>query len=172
MQYLLWARRHWLESVIVAFAIALVFVTFFQVLNRFVLQWPIAWTEEAARYLSIWVILLGAARGVRENTHIQVDLLVSRLPAYLRAVIDTVTSLLIAAFLLVVIWQAIDILDVISRRRSPTLGISMYYVYVAGPIASALMLYYIIARSVATWREVAKPTGSHTAKGADTDTEL
>lgn len=170
MRYLQWARRYWLETVIVGFALALVFVTFFQVVNRFVLQWPIAWTEEAARFLSIWVILLGAARGVRENTHIQVDLLVARLPSYLRAVVDTVSGLLIAAFLLVIIWQAIGILDVIGRRRSATLGISMYYVYVAGPIASALMLYYVLARTVGVWTGLVR--GTRSRQGQTTDADL
>jgi TRAP-type C4-dicarboxylate transport system permease small subunit len=146
----------------VFFAVNLVLVTFFQVVNRFVLQWPIAWTEEAARYLSIWVILLGAARGVRENTHIQVDLLVTKLPGYVRAVLDTVTSLLIAAFLVVVIWQALEILDIIGRRRSPTLRISMYYVYIAGPISSALMLYYVSVRVVRIWRTLPERSESTT----------
>ena len=167
-----WVRSYWLESVIVVFAIGLVLVTFFQVVNRFVLQWPIAWTEEVARYLSIWVILLGAARGVRESTHIQVDLLVARLPACVRAVIDTMTNLLIAAFLIVVIWQAIEILDIIGRRQSPTLRISMYYVYVAGPVASALMLYYIIVRIVRIWKTPQEPPGGSAGKVAGMDPDL
>ena len=33
------------------------------------------WTEEMARFMFIWTIMLGAMVGVRESTHFEVDLL-------------------------------------------------------------------------------------------------
>ena len=55
-------------------------VVAFQVLTRYVLQHPAAWPEEAARYLFVWVALLGAALGVDRGVHFSLDLLTSRLP--------------------------------------------------------------------------------------------
>ena len=153
MGYFTFIRKYWLDALIVLFATALVFVTFFQVLNRFLLHLPIAWTEEAARYLSVWVILLGAARAVRENTHIQVDIVLSRLPVTPRQIIIIVTNLLTAGLLVVLVWKGWEILEIVARRRSPALRISMFYIYLAGPVAAALMLYYLLVRTLRVWRD-------------------
>ena len=146
--------KYWLEALIVLFAAALVCVTFFQVINRFILHLPISGTEEAARFLSIWAIMLGSAYAVRENTHIQVDVLVVRLPGTVRVIVDTVTNLLAAALLIVIIWQGIEILEIVGRRRSPALRLSMFYVYVAGPVGAGLMLYFIAVRTIRMWKDL------------------
>lgn len=47
----------------------------FQVLNRFILHWPAAWTEEMARYNFVWVSLLGAVSALHYKRHLSVDFL-------------------------------------------------------------------------------------------------
>jgi len=47
----------------------------FQVLNRFILHWPAAWTEEMARYNFVWVSLLGAVSALHYKRHLSVDIL-------------------------------------------------------------------------------------------------
>ena len=46
-----------------------------QIFSRFTQLIPAyLWTEEASRFLFIWLIMLGAMIGVREGTHFEVDL--------------------------------------------------------------------------------------------------
>lgn len=149
MRWVRFANRYWLEILIVAFAASLVLVTFFQVVNRFALHIPIAWTEEASRFLSIWTILLGAARGVRELTHIRVDFIVDRLPAAVQKVVTIATNLLCVMFLVVLLYKGVEILPIVNQRLSASLRLPLGYVYVAGPVSAAIMIWYF---GVATWR--------------------
>jgi TRAP-type C4-dicarboxylate transport system permease small subunit len=45
-----------------------------QVLTRFVLQNPSSYTEELARYLLIWLGLLGAGYCVGQRSHLAIDI--------------------------------------------------------------------------------------------------
>lgn len=56
------------------------FILFFvmvilQIFYRFVLNMPLTWSEEAARYLNLWSVLLGAALAVKHKDHLRVDLI-------------------------------------------------------------------------------------------------
>ena len=75
------AVRRLVERVSAGLMAAITGVVAFQVLTRYVFQHPAAWPEEAARYLFVWVALLGAALGVDRGVHFSLDLLTSRLPA-------------------------------------------------------------------------------------------
>ena len=63
------AVRRLVEWVSAGLMVAITGVVAFQVLTRYVLQHPAAWPEEAARYLFVWVALLGAALGVDRGVH-------------------------------------------------------------------------------------------------------
>lgn len=52
--------------IVVLFMVALA-VTFFQILNRMIFKLPIAWTEEVARYLLIWLTFLSAVVATRTD---------------------------------------------------------------------------------------------------------
>jgi TRAP-type transport system small permease protein len=146
------ARAYWLESIIVVFALALVGTTFFQVVNRYFLRLPIAWTEEAARYLSVWTVLLGAARCAKEQTHIRVGIIVDRLPAKAQRGIAVAGNVLCIGFLVVLIQQALDIMPFIARQRSAAMQIPMTWVYAAGPVGAAIMVYFLAVQTFRLWR--------------------
>lgn len=67
-----------LEFVIEHLATVLFILFFFavvlQVFFRYVLSMPLTWSEEAARYLNVWTVLLGAALAVKRREHLRVDL--------------------------------------------------------------------------------------------------
>ena len=72
---------HWvarIEIVAIVLLVALLTaVTFAQVITRYVLSDPLIWSEEAARYLFVWVSMIGAALAIREGGHFGLDLLIS-----------------------------------------------------------------------------------------------
>lgn len=64
------------EKVIVCITFILMLaLLFIQVLCRYVFNLPLAWAEEAVRYVYIAVSFLGAAIAAREGTHIKIDIL-------------------------------------------------------------------------------------------------
>lgn len=59
----------------------LILVCFLQVLFRFVLSLPLAWTEELSRYLFILLVYVGASAAAGEGKHVRVEIIDSVLPA-------------------------------------------------------------------------------------------
>ena len=58
-----------------------------QVFSRYLLKNPSSYTEEAARYLLVWITLLGAAYAVGARGHLAIDLLPGKLTGTPRCVL-------------------------------------------------------------------------------------
>lgn len=67
------------EGLIALFLAIMTFLTFVQVVLRYVFNSGWVWSLEATTYSFAWLVLLGMAYGVRTRSHIAVDLLVGRL---------------------------------------------------------------------------------------------
>lgn len=68
------------DAVVVVLFLAMTITVIIQVFFRFVIQSPLRWTEELARYLMIWLVLMASAIAMRNRSHLQVDVLTSALP--------------------------------------------------------------------------------------------
>jgi len=67
----------WLTAILFFFILS---VTLLQVFFRFVLNAPLVWSEEMARYLGIFMILLATSNALKKNALIGVDVLSSKMP--------------------------------------------------------------------------------------------
>ena len=136
----------WLGVALVALMGGLVVLVCWQVFTRFVLRDPSSYTEEAARFVLIWLGLLGAARALGQRMHLAIDLLARRFPAL--GQLTTVSSLAVcagfsAAVLGVGGWRLVALtLDL--GQTSPALGWQLGYVYLALPVSGALMIFYAV----------------------------
>ncbi|UCF94419.1 MAG: TRAP transporter small permease [Desulfobacterales bacterium] len=117
---------------------------FYAVVMRYVFHQPPAWSMELSRYLFIWMVILSAVLITREQSHIQIVFLVNRLPEKLRFVWLNVIRLLMLAFCWIMIHQGLKILPMVSEASSPTLGISMGWLYLTNPVGGLLMGIYIL----------------------------
>ena len=68
-----------LGSVICVLMAAMVLNVLWQVFTRFVLRQPSSFTEELARYMMIWVGLLGSAYATGKKSHLALDLVTAHL---------------------------------------------------------------------------------------------
>ena len=59
--------------------ILMMLVVAYSVVNRYILNTPITWTDELSGYLVVALVMLGAADAFRRGDHISVDLITSRL---------------------------------------------------------------------------------------------
>ncbi|BEQ13188.1 TRAP transporter small permease [Desulfoferula mesophila] len=137
-------QKQVLDTVCVALLAMVLVVVTFQVLNRFMLGLPIAWTEEAARYLFVWLSLLGAVRGVRDKAHLQVDLIVRMLPARVEKILDLLGGIVVAVLLWEVVESALILLPLTWTRRIATMNVPIFYLYVATPLAAGLMFLFTL----------------------------
>ena len=76
------ARWNRLEEILIGSLLAvMVIITCLQVILRYVFDSGNVWGLEATSYAFLWMVLLGLSYGVRTNSHIAVDLLLTRLPS-------------------------------------------------------------------------------------------
>ena len=105
------------------------------------------WTEEMARFLFIWMVMLGAMIGVREGTHFDVDVwpdLTPRRDALLRIV----SMLFVLVFALVFVWYGIKFVQFGWNQTSELAEMPMTYIFVAWPLTGATWLLFGIERLV------------------------
>ncbi|MDO5621852.1 MAG: TRAP transporter small permease [Paracoccus sp. (in: a-proteobacteria)] len=124
-----------------------VFVTllFVQIVSRQMFGTSITWIEELSVILFVWFAYFGASYAARIAAHNRVSFHLQRLDRRKVRIIEAVGDLFWIAFNLVFIWQSVAF---ISRLRpfvkAQTLGWEMRYVYLALPIAFALMTIRIL----------------------------
>ena len=137
---------NWFLAMLMAGMVAIVSA---QVWYRFILNDPLSWSEEASRYLFVWISFMGAAAGVRYQVHLGIDLMEKILPAGSYRMVVIVVNLIIQVFLLMIIYWGFKILGVIQFQESPSMHISMRYPYMAVPVGSIFMLINSLRITVA-----------------------
>ena len=110
-----------------------------QVWYRFILNDPLSWSEEAGRYLFVWISFMGAAAGVRYQVHLGIDLMDKLLPPAAYRWVVVLVNLIIQIFLLMIIYWGFNILGIIQFQESPSMHISMRYPYMAVPVGGIFM---------------------------------
>lgn len=130
----------------------LVVVVLSGVVSRFVVGQPLSWTEEAARYLLIWLVLLGLAPAQRRGAHVTASLLAMlKVRGRMVSVVAHLPELLT---LLIVGYCAYLGLQVTleSFGRSQTtaaLGLPYGLVYLAAPVGLGLVAFQCFVRLLA-----------------------
>lgn len=150
-----------LEWVLVALMGAMTLNVLWQVFSRFVLRNPSSFTEELARYMLVWVGLLGASYGVGRNVHLAIDLLGPKLKGKWKHAGDMFVSscvfLFAAAVMIAGGWNLVSLTSVLEQI-SAALQIKLAYVYLAVPLSGFLIAFYSLAsfvRSVRALRQSA-----------------
>jgi len=90
------------DFLIIVLMSSLVIMVFFQVLNRFILHIPAAWTEEMARYNFVWVSLYGSVKALKMGSHLSVDILVETMKSEKKKkIINLVGGILVIVFAII-----------------------------------------------------------------------
>ncbi len=123
----------------------LVIVVVWQVFSSYILNAPSTFTDELARFLLIWVSLLGAAYFSGKNQHIAINTLPERLNPANRKRLNITINVIIIMFVSCVfvigaaqlVWATFTFMQI-----TPSLQIPMAVVYSIGPISGFLIIYY------------------------------
>ena len=117
------------------------------VFTRYALGHQAGWTEELARFLLIWIGMLGAAWASGQKMHLSIDLLSSKIRPKSRARLVVFINLLIAGFALTVMVVGGLRLMYITHtlgQASAAMRIPMALVYAVIPVAGAVVAFYKI----------------------------
>ena len=77
--YLIVSASKFAAAVGAGVVVLMMLVVAYSVVNRYILNTPITWTDELSGYLVVALVMLGAADALRRGDHISVDLITSRL---------------------------------------------------------------------------------------------
>jgi C4-dicarboxylate transporter DctQ subunit len=86
------------EGLIALFLAVMTFLTFIQVILRYVFNSGWVWSLEATTYSFAWLVLLGMAYGVRTRSHIAVDLVMCRLKGKVQKVATYICLLICLSY--------------------------------------------------------------------------
>ncbi len=130
-------------------------IIIFPVTMQIVSRWTDAlphyiWTEEMARFLFIWMIMIGATVGVREGTHFDVDLF-PVLPPRVNAALRLIGAVAILVFSLVFLWAGIEFTEFAFNRISELAELPLWVIHVAWPLAGLSWIIFLGERMYDDW---------------------
>ncbi|KHT62843.1 C4-dicarboxylate ABC transporter permease [Photobacterium gaetbulicola] len=123
----------------------LVFCVIWQVISRYIIGKPSTITDELARYLFMWVALIGAAYTTGLKRHLAIDLLTMKLSGKRKLFNEIFIQLAIAVFAFIVLVYGgtnLALKTLSTGQVTPALGWEMGYIYFCLPISGALMIFY------------------------------
>lgn len=135
----------WLVAALVA---AMVAAGFLQIVNRFVFNVSLSWSEELQRYLNIWIVFLAIPIGYRRGVHLGMNMLFERMPALAQRSLLLLQELLWLVLALTIAWFATRIMVIAQNQTSGSLGITMDKVYLAQVVGGAYLALIAVRRLV------------------------
>lgn len=132
----------------------LVFDVVWGVFSRYIMGEQTKWTEELARFLLVWVALLGGAVAFGTKGHLGVDYFVGKFDPDIRKTTALFSHLVVLFFAISifligggrVVYDAL-----VLEQMTPALGWKMGYVYMALPISGFFMVLFTLENLIETW---------------------
>ena len=131
----------------------------FQILGRYVFNYSIAWSEEAALFTMVWMVMLGAGIAMRHRNHVGVGVLIARCPPVVQRLTKAASFLLGVWLLVVIIIGSFSLIAIGMIVQSAAMQIPLAIPYLALPIGLA---YFLIEFAVATIPEIRDPKAADT----------
>jgi TRAP-type C4-dicarboxylate transport system permease small subunit len=132
-----------LDGLLIATVAILLLPVTMQIVSRYTDLIPsYIWTEELARFVFIWMIMIGAMVGVREMAHFNVDVW-NRLTPRGEAALNLVTQAATLVFALVFIWSGIEFTRFAIYRISELAELPLWVIHVAWPLTGLAWLVFL-----------------------------
>lgn len=150
MKQLLKALDHVERAAITIMMIVMVVLIFVQVFTRYVLSDSLGWTEEASRYLFIWLIFLSIGIAFVDKKHISIDILLDILPAFAQKIILQIGYLILMVLSVFLFMQGMELVENLQQfsQKSSTLQIPMWIIYLSLPVGFGIAFLRLIHVSI------------------------
>lgn len=125
--------------------IAMTALTCWQVFTRYVLNNPSTWSEELVGYLFAWASLFGASLITGERGHMNIPVVVEKLPPAGRRFFSIFGEIVAMAFSAVIlIYGGYQITQLAMGQMTSSLGVAVGVFYVTMPICGVINILYTI----------------------------
>ncbi|MFD2100456.1 TRAP transporter small permease [Flagellimonas iocasae] len=134
-----------LEWILALLLGAMVLDVFWGVITRYLLDSQSSWTDELARFLLIWLSILGAAYASGKKLHIAIELLPQYLNERNQKILDIVITVVVLLFGIAVFLIGglrYVYISFALGQTSPALNLPIGFVYLVLPISGLFIMYY------------------------------
>lgn len=134
--------NHLEEVIMSVFLAGIVVFMSIHVFCRYVLKAPLTWSEEATRYMFIWFVFMGVSYGIKNDTHIRVNILESFFPKLIKP-FRLIRYLAASSFILYLLPASYKGLQQIAMRKQISAGLHIPMTYIYGALFVGLCLSVI-----------------------------
>ncbi len=142
---------NWLDTifrwVLALLIVMMVAAVCWQIVSRYFLNDPSQWTEELARFLLIWIGMLGAAYAYHLKMHLGLDIVQQKLSSagrrYHRRYVHCVV-ILFAVVVMIAGGIKFVMLTYDLKQVSAALGWPMHLVYLCLPVSGVMLVVYAL----------------------------
>ena len=137
----------------VGFAVATLLL-FANVVARYLFDTGFTWVLETVQYMFAWVVLIGAAHGIRAGIHLGIDILTIRFSEPTQRWLGLLALAICLAFSIPVLWLSIEYTYKIWKWGDLTLDLQIpqWIPYLAIPVGMSLMTLHLIGVGIRIWR--------------------
>lgn len=131
---------------------------FFQVIMRYVFKNSLAWSEELARYIFIWLSYLAIPYATRLRKHVKIEAALYIFPKKLRPIIVIIGDLISFSFVIFLVWAGFIMVQrlAVSGQTSPAVGLPMVVIYAAPFVGFILTVIRMIQTLYIRFTNLAK----------------
>jgi TRAP-type C4-dicarboxylate transport system permease small subunit len=145
-------RVNWLNERAVGLLIMLLILdVWLGVVARYVFHWQIPWTEELARYIMIWGVLLAVPCCCYRREHIGLAILQNRLPTSVLRIVNVILDLVAFILFTLIAFTGATFAEKGLQQTSMVFGMSMFVPYAVIPVTfglSALQTLFALIRDL------------------------
>ena len=125
--------------------IAMTVLTCWQVFTRYVLNNPSTWSEELVGYLFAWASLFGASLITGERGHMNIPVVVEKMPVGAQKFFGVFAELIAMVFsLIILVYGGYRITLLAMGQMTSSLGVAVGVFYVAMPVCGVINILYTI----------------------------
>jgi TRAP-type C4-dicarboxylate transport system permease small subunit len=124
-----------------------------QILSRYFDMIPrYIWTEEAARFCFVWIVMIGSMIAVRDDSHFNVDLLPQPETDQQKGFANLVVHIVMLLMAVVFGWYGYEFAKIGFKLHSEMSAINMLSIYISFPMAGVTWAIFLVEKIVADMR--------------------
>ena len=136
------------ELLLVSILSAMVINVLWQIITRYFSASPSSFSDELARYLMIWLGLIGSAYVSGKKEHVSIDYFLKKLNHKKRVLLNRLIDFIIlffAFFVMIIGGGHLVFVTIKLEQLSPSLQIPLGFVYSVIPLSGLIIIFYQIS---------------------------
>lgn len=113
------------------------------VFSRYVVGYPLVWSESTAKLLIVWITFVGASIAFADKEHITVDSIIKKIPKGPRFLIRSIIFIFSIIILSYMAFLGYHYTLGVTNNTSPILGISMSFFSVSMPVMFIISIFHL-----------------------------